>query len=89
MVYSRHIRRDKRDLLVQLFGYFLGPLPVWWGFLQLKIYITFIISVFGPLARNFIFTSLVFHVISSVLMFILIRQMRLGARIDFWPPVSI
>lgn len=69
--------------LVQLFGYFLRPWPVWWGVPSLKIYITFIISVFGPLARNFIFTSLLFHVISSVLMFILIRQMRLGARIGF------
>jgi len=76
-------RTTKGLSLGQLIIYFLDPLPVWHAMPPVKIYAFFILSFLGPLAKHFIFTSILVHFFNSILLFLVSKKLGLNTRIGF------
>ncbi|UCB56927.1 MAG: hypothetical protein JSV30_06965 [Candidatus Omnitrophota bacterium] len=69
---------------IKLIGYFLSPSPVWLLIVWQKVYTFFILSLFGPLVKNFIFVSILFHFGCSILLFLVSKKLNLSSRISFF-----
>lgn len=83
------ITRETAELQgLQLISYFLDPLPAWWGVPTIKLYTFLVFNIFGPLAKHFIFISLLFHFGCSALLFLLARKFGLSLRVSFLSALS-
>lgn len=78
------IARETEGLsYIKLISYLLRPLPLWFEVPSVKVYIFFLLSLFGPLAKNFIFASILFHFCCSILLFLVSKKLGLSSRISF------
>lgn len=68
---------------IRLVSYLLSPFPFWFAIPPLKMYTFFLLSLFGPLAKYFIFVSILFHFCCSLLLFIVSKKLGLGSRTSF------
>ncbi|MBU2541487.1 MAG: hypothetical protein KJ593_06270 [Candidatus Omnitrophica bacterium] len=79
------VAQEAKNLSVfQLIRFFFSQLPIEQASASLKIYSFIIMSLFGPLARYFIFVSVLFHFACSILLFFVCKKLGLNSKISFF-----
>lgn len=72
----------------ELIKFLLNPAPIMYGMAWTKIYSFFVISLFGPVTKYFIMTSLAVHIASSFLFFLLVRQLGYTLRAAWFAAIT-
>jgi hypothetical protein len=82
------VLREARGLgILEGFGYLLRLFPQYFASPTLKVYTIFSAWLFAPLAKNFIFVSIVFHFGCSGLLYLLSKNLGFNARISFFSSI--
>lgn len=73
---------------INIMRFLLDPAPIMYGIPSLKIYAFFVFTFFGPIAKYFIATAILFHLGSSGLLFSLSRKMGFDLRTSFFSAIT-